>query len=304
MILPVQQDDDLARDFIQADKVTGAIHVWWLGQSGFLVKWNGQGMVLDPYLSDSISRKAASAGYPMPRISERVIDPLRLRGVDVVVCTSLAPDRFDPETILPLRAANPSLKLVVPAGAEQAAEDLLGAAAPPILPVDAGTYVQNGDFDIHGIHAAVPKIHRNASGHCEALGYVVSFGSFTLFHSGQTVWHQSLVKEVRRWPVNLAFLPIHGGATTRNGKVESLNGFQAATLARAISASMAIPCHYDLFDDGNVSTEEFTSCSERLAQRFRVMELGQRMTMGPLTDPSGGKALPSEPFAKGSGLGY
>ena len=67
---------------------------------------------------------------------------------------------------------------------------------------------------------------------------------------------------------------------------------------------MAIPCHYDLFDDGNVSTDEFTSCSERLAQRFRVMELGQRMTMGPLTDPSGGKALPSEPFARGSGLGY
>ncbi len=35
-----------------------------------------------------------------------------------------------------------------------------------------------------------------------------------------------------------------------------MNGFEAAALSKAISASLVIPCHYDLFDVGNSSTPE------------------------------------------------
>lgn len=303
MITPVQKDEEFVADFQEADNVTGAVHVWWVGQSGILIKWNGYGLLVDPYLSDSLTRARRGTDQPMNRVSERVVDPLSLKEVDVVACTSLRPDRFDPETILPLRAANPTLKLLLPAGCANEAGEALGTAAPPIATVNAGTYTSLSPFDFHGIDAATPKIRRDEFGNSKDLGFVVVFGPFTVFLSGETIWHTHLVKQVRRWTINLAILPINGDRKTGD-LGDSLNGFEAAALAKAISTSIAIPCHYDLFDTGNVSTDEFISCSERLGQRQRILKLGQRMTMGPISEPGAGKAPPSEAHRNEWGLGY
>lgn len=303
MIIPVQKDDDFLTDFHEADRVTGAIHVWWLGHSGFLIKWAGRGILIDPYLSDSVSRASQHTAEPRRRISERVVDPLRLSGIDYVICSNTDPDRFDPETLLPIRAANSGLKIVLPAGRVSEAEAILGSSAPPILPVTAGTYARSEAFDFHGINAATPKIRHDERGNSRDLGYVILFGPFSLFHAGPTVWHTQLVKEVRRWSVNLALLPIDG-ADGNDPRRSSMNGFEAAAFARAVSASLAVPCHYDLFDRGNPTTDEFSSCSDRLGQRYRILKLGQRLTMGPITDPSAGKALPNEPYRDDWGLGY
>ncbi|MDF1850186.1 MAG: MBL fold metallo-hydrolase [Verrucomicrobiales bacterium] len=303
MITPVQKNEEFLSDFHEADKVTGAIHLWWLGQSTVLIKWDGKGLLFDPYLSDSLTRARRGTDSPMTRISERVIDPLLLTGIDLVACTSLEPDRLDAETILPLRASNPNLKLVLPAGAAQEAEDLLGRAAPPILRVNAGTYTSYSSFDFHGIEAATPKIHRDANGHSRELGYVVSFGPFAIYFSGETVWHTNLVKQIRRWPINLGILPISGEVKSGD-RGDSLNGFEAAALSKAISASIVIPCDYDLFEETTTSPDEFSSCCERLGQRSRILKLGQRMTMGPVSDPGAGKALPSDPYQDDWQLGY
>lgn len=300
MIEPVQKNDDFVRDFHDADKVSGAIHVWWLGLSTILIKWDGLGLLIDPYLSDSISRERAGTDNPATRISEPVVDPLKLEGIDYVVCSGADPDRFDSETILPLTAANPNLKVVVPAGIAAEAERELGAAGPAVLSVNAGTYTSAGPFSFHGINAACPKIRRDADGNSLDLGFVLLFGQFSIYYSGKTTWHQNLVKEVRRWPLNLAFLPINGDV---DGS-DTLNGFEAAALSKAISTSLVIPCHYDVFEEGNPSTEEFDVSCKRLAARHRIMKLGQRMTMGTVTDPSAGKAPPSEEYKDDWKLGY
>ncbi len=303
MIVPVQKDEAFLNDFFEADKVTGAIHVWWMGQSGFLLKWNGKGLLIDPYLSDSITRAHSGTANPMNRVSERVVDPLKLSGVDLIAITGDSPDRLDPETIMPLRAANPELRMIVPAGIAQKADHLLGNASPPMHQVNAGTFTSLEGFDFHGIDSANPKMRRNEEGNSKDLGYVIIFGPFAIFHSGETIWHNHLVKQVRRWTINLSFLPINGDVKTGE-RGDTLNGFEAAALAKAISTSIVIPCHYDLFDSGNVTTEEFSSCCERLGQRSRILKLGQRMTMGPITEASAGKALPSEPHRDDWGLGY
>ncbi len=300
MIEPVQKNEDFVKDFHDADNVSGAIHVWWLGLSTILIKWDGIGLLFDPYLSDSVSRERSGTENPATRISACVVDPLKLAGIDYVVCSNSDPERLDSETILPLRAANPGLKLVVPAGIAKDTERKLGAAGPPVLSVNAGTYTSGGPFDFHGINAACPKIRRDSDGNSLDLGYVVLFGQFSIFFSGKTTWHQNLVKEVRRWPLNLAFLPINGSADAS----DTLNGFEAAALSKAISSSLVIPCHYDVFEEDNPTTDEFENSCKRLATRHRIMRLGQRMTMGPVTDPSAGKAPPSEKYNEDWKPGY
>ena len=97
MIIPVQKDLELVQDFNSADNVTGALHVWWLGHSGFLLKWKGVGIVIDPYLSDSMALQYKGRGRGWPRMTERVVDPLLLSGVDILISTQNHLSHLDPE---------------------------------------------------------------------------------------------------------------------------------------------------------------------------------------------------------------
>ena len=302
MIVPVQKDLELVEDFQEADDVTGALHLWWIGHSGFLLKWNGVGILIDPYLSDSLS-VAHEREEPWPRMTERVVDPLTLSGIDLLLCSHNHLSHLDPETILALRSASPTMKLVIPGGIHRIVDHELGTAGPPLLSLDAGSFVDAGDVEIHGINAANPEIQTDDRGSTRNLGFVITMGPFAVYFSGDTLWHSSLVKEVRRWNLNLAILPI-SGCDPGAGTSHNLNGFEASALAKAVSASLVIPCHFDMFPKDTVSPEEFIYCCERLDQRYRVLQPGMRVTMGPMLDPSSGKAMPTEAHSSDWGLGY
>ena len=109
MIRPIQQDDAFLADLDRAgsEAAPDSLHVWWLGQSGFLLQWQGQRLLLDPYLSDSLTRKYATTDKPHVRMTERVVDPSRLSGITVVTASHAHTDHLDPETLLPLAQSNP-----------------------------------------------------------------------------------------------------------------------------------------------------------------------------------------------------
>ena len=75
LIEPRLSDDALLADVAAAGG--DRRHVWWLGQSGFLVV-TGRHLLFDPYLSDSLTRKYADTERPHVRMTRRVIDPARL----------------------------------------------------------------------------------------------------------------------------------------------------------------------------------------------------------------------------------
>ncbi|MCB1230205.1 MAG: MBL fold metallo-hydrolase, partial [Verrucomicrobiae bacterium] len=244
--------------------------------------------------SDSLTIKYATTDKPHVRMTERVIDPGRLDMVDVTTSSHNHTDHLDAETLLALKVANPNLKLVLPEANVDFARKRLGPMGPEMLPVDAGTFVQAGPFEIHGITAAHNDIEYDENGHSRFLGFVARFGDFAIFHAGDTLWHDSLVREIRRWPINVAFLPINGNRPER-GVAGNLNGLQAAALAKAIGAAVAIPCHYHQFEFNTEEPDEFVSACERLDQRYKVMQCGEHYVTGPMVDPSTGEAAPTEP---------
>src|ERR1700693_3055331 len=77
-------------------------HLWWLGQSGFLLTWRGKRILMDPYLSDSLTKKYAGTSRPHTRISERVIDPDLLQRISMVTSSHNHTDHLDAETLVPL----------------------------------------------------------------------------------------------------------------------------------------------------------------------------------------------------------
>ncbi len=232
-----------------------------------------------------------------------MVDPLSLTDIDYVLLSGAFPDRYDIDTLLPIRAANPQLRIGMPAGIESQVEDAMGSSAAHLFGINAGTYVEMAPFTFHGINSATPKIYRDESGNSKALSYVINFGPFSIFYGSETIWHTNLIKEARRWPINLAILPIIGEESLMEGS-KSFNGFQAATFAKAISTSLVIPSSYQTLDHSDVTSHEFATCCERLEQRYRLLQHGQRLTMGPVTDPSAGKATDTQPYQKQYGLGY
>ena len=87
-------------------------YLWWLGQSGFLLQWKGKRVLMDPYLSDSLTKKYASTDKPHVRMSERVIDPELLKNILIVSSSHNHTDHLDAETLIPIFKDNPGIKFI------------------------------------------------------------------------------------------------------------------------------------------------------------------------------------------------
>ena len=138
MIKPVLQDDALLADVAAARREGGKLHLWWLGQSGFLVQWQGRHLLLDPYLSDSLTRKYAGTDKPHVRLTERVVAPERLGFVEVVTSSHNHTDHLDAETLGPILRAKPSVAVLVPEANRAATAERLQVAADSLHGLDAG----------------------------------------------------------------------------------------------------------------------------------------------------------------------
>ncbi|MEE3219811.1 MAG: MBL fold metallo-hydrolase, partial [Planctomycetota bacterium] len=57
MIVPALKDDALLADVAAARTDNREFHLWWLGQSGFLLQWQGRHLLMDPDLTDSLTKK-------------------------------------------------------------------------------------------------------------------------------------------------------------------------------------------------------------------------------------------------------
>lgn len=274
MIEPVLQNDAFLADVLATHKETRHFHLWWLGQSGFLLQWQGKHLLFDPYLSDSLTKKYAATDKPHVRMTGRIVAPERLDFINVVTSSHAHTDHLDAETLIPLMQANPKLELVIPEGNRELVVDRLKTVAEFPRGLDAGQFTTVGPFRIHAVPAAHENIEQDAGGRHKFLGYVVEFGPWTVYHSGDTVLYDGMVEWLRRWPIDVALLPINGRAPERR-VAGNLNGPEAATLARDIGARLVIPCHYEMFEFNTATPDEFVSTCGRLSQPHRVLRAGE-----------------------------
>ena len=70
-------------------------------------------MLIDPYLSDSLTKKYAETDKPHVRISELVIHPEDLPSIDFITSSHNHTDHLDAETIMPIIKKNPSCKMYI-----------------------------------------------------------------------------------------------------------------------------------------------------------------------------------------------
>ena len=79
LIKATKKDQELVREMDNLASDEKHFHLWWLVQSGYLLLWKGKRILIDPYLSDSLTKKYAATAKPHIRMSERVVDPSLLK---------------------------------------------------------------------------------------------------------------------------------------------------------------------------------------------------------------------------------
>ena len=258
---------------------------WWLGQSGFLIQWQGKHLLFDPYLSDSLTKKYASTDKPHVRMTEQVIAPERLNFIQVATSSHNHTDHMDAETLMPLLSVNPNLKLILPEANRELVAARLGLDASQALGLDAGSQKSVSEFEFHGIPAAHETWNTNKSGQHHCLGYIVRFGPWTVYHSGDTVLYEGIENWLQHWRIDLALLPINGRRPERR-VAGNLWGREAAQLAKNIGARMAIPCHYEMFEFNTASPKEFSQKCREIKQPFCLLRAGEGWTSPAKPDQS------------------
>jgi L-ascorbate metabolism protein UlaG (beta-lactamase superfamily) len=275
MIQPFQADDQFLADVAAARRDPARLQLWWLGQSGFLVQWQGSHLLLDPYLSDSLTEKYANSDKPHIRMTARVIAPERLDFIDVVTSSHNHTDHLDADTLLPLMRANPNLQLVIPAANRSFVARRLGCEPNWPIGLDAGVSTTVDPFTLTGIPAAHEELEQDELGRHRFLGLIIQAGAWTLYHSGDTLWYDGLVQALQHYAIDIALLPINGHSPERR-VAGNLNGVEAAQLAHAIHAGLVLPCHYEMFTFNTASPDPFVAECERLGQPYGLLRAGER----------------------------
>jgi L-ascorbate metabolism protein UlaG (beta-lactamase superfamily) len=278
LIEPKLRDEAFLADVQAADRHPDRLNVWWLGQSGFLVKHRSAHLLLDPYLSDSLTRKYEGTDKPHTRLTRRVVAPERLNFVDLITSSHNHTDHLDAETILPILEVQPNLRILVPEANLEFAAGRLGISVERLNAIEVGRSVSIPPFHLHAIPSAHETIETDSLGRHKHIGFVVEVGNWTIYHSGDTVRYPGMVEHLRRWDIDLALLPINGRDPDR-GVPGNLTGTEAVQLAREIGAELVVPCHYGMFEFNTVPPEEFVEAAKSAGQVYRLLENGERLSL-------------------------
>ena len=275
MIKPALQGEAFLADVRDAASSQDDLHIWWLGQSGFLVQWRGSHLLFDPYLSDSLSRKYAATDKPHTRMTGLVISPDALDFIDLTTSSHNHTDHLDAETLTALIQVNPKMELLVPSANRTFAAERLNVDPDQLKAIDSGQSIALGPFELHAVPAAHEDLAKDNLGRHQFVGYVAKLGPWTVYHSGDTIPYDGMEANLRQWKIDVALLPINGRRPERR-VAGNLWGREAANLAKAISARTVIPCHYDMFEFNTESPEEFETACQELGQAHQTIRAGQR----------------------------
>ncbi len=250
-------------------------YLWWLGQSGYLLQWQGKRVLIDPYLSDSLTKKYITTEKPHTRMSELVVRPELLKNISIVTSSHTHTDHLDAETLIPVLENNPGIQFIIPeANRNFVAERVQCDKHFPIGLNDKQSVLVDG-FTFHGIPAKHNEIDRDENGNCKYMGYVIGFGNYKIYHSGDTLWFDEMADLLKPFLVDVALLPVNGNKPERK-VAGNLNCKEAAELGKTINAKCVIPCHYDMFEFNTVDVNEFVNEAKKINQPYKVLKSGER----------------------------
>jgi L-ascorbate metabolism protein UlaG (beta-lactamase superfamily) len=278
LLLAYKKDEELIAemDALMNDKHN--FHLWWLGQSGYLLQWKGKRILIDPYLSDSLTKKYRDTEKPHTRMSELIVKPELLKNISVVTSSHNHSDHLDAETLIPVLKNNPGIQFIIPEANRDFVAERVKCKKDFPVGLSDGQSATIDEFTFHGIPAKHNEIERDENGNCKYMGYVIGFEKYKIYHSGDTLWFDGMENLLKPFLVDVAILPVNGSEPSRK-VAGNLDSREAAQLGKEIGAKWVIPCHYDMFTFNTADVNEFVSEAKKIGQPYKVLHGGEHFSI-------------------------
>jgi L-ascorbate metabolism protein UlaG (beta-lactamase superfamily) len=276
VIKAIRKDQELLQDILQQAN-SDALHIWWLGQSGYLFQYKGKRALIDPYLSDSLTKKYEGTEKPHVRISEKVIDPSLLPSIDLVSSSHNHTDHLDAETLIPVLQKNPACTIIIPEANRAFVCNRLQIEQDKPIGLNDGMTHEEGWISLTAIPAAHNEIDCDEKGNCHYLGYIINIAGMNIYHSGDTLLYAGMEDRIKAFQPKLALLPINGNDPSRK-VAGNLNAAEAVQLAKKCGIQCIVPCHYDLFAFNTANVNTFIAIAKEMEQPYLVLDLGGKIS--------------------------
>jgi L-ascorbate 6-phosphate lactonase len=236
----------------------------WFEQSHFaIVRPSGMVAHIDPFLSRSV--KPENHIYPEP-----LVEPGQVRA-DMVLLTHDHRDHTDPDTIRPLREANPDCLFLGPAEAIQHCLDACGVESNRCLRMAAGDVRRAGEFTLLAVYAENTSEHDRTT----HLGYVVQVGGMRIYVVGDTRCgveeYEEKLGDVTGLRPDVLLVPINPGYNNPGPE-------GAARLVELTDPVVIVPCHYGCFKHNTIDPREFVDALPPTRRNaVRLMQRGERL---------------------------
>ncbi len=276
MIEPWKSGRTLLDEIDDTHPAPGTVAVWWLGQSGFLLRSAGATLVVDPYLSDHLTRKYEGTERPHVRMTRAPLRGADLSGVALVLASHKHSDHLDPGTVTELLAASPAARLLVPASLVEYAAGL-GLPGDRLVGLVAGQVFETPGVSVRAVPSAHEGLDTDGRGRHLYLGFVIETGGLRFYHSGDGLAHDGLAAAIGPEPLDVMFLPVNGRDPAR-GVPGNMTAAEAVDLANVVRPRFVVPHHYEMFTFNTVPVAGFESEARRLRPgvEARVLRCGER----------------------------
>lgn len=217
MIQPVKSGQALIEEIDTTLSETPVL--WWLGHSGFVVRFATITFYVDPCFSTRPGQT---------RLIAAPLSGAEVRNADMILSTNAQTRHLDAATLIPMLQGSKNAKLVLPKGAAGKAH-AAGIPYERMTTTDADLRVEyfksNLYARIYAVPAAHPQLDWTAATGYRYLGYLMRFGRWTIYHAGDCVPYEDLADRLRPYNVTVALLPwaalTFRSATLRNWRATS-----------------------------------------------------------------------------------
>ena len=270
--ITIEKYHDL-REFVKTKNAPlNEIQIAWIGQAGFIFKYGNKLLILDPYLSDYLSKKYNGKLFPHTRLMKIPINPENISNLDYILCSHAHSDHMDPETISILSDLNPNVKIIIPA-AEHKEAIQRGAKSHQILPLNDGNRIKlDDDIEITGIAASHESLKINQKGEHHYLGFIIDFNGVRIYHSGDCVPYDGLIEKLMGSKIDIALLPINGRDEYRlkNNIMGNFYVSEVLDICKSAKIPFLIVHHFGMFAYNTVTKEVLENLRALNSPQFQI----------------------------------
>lgn len=273
----------MTKEFVLNTELTDSqAALFYLGQEGFLIKYQERYFLIDPYLSDYVDRNCWTKEVPWCRKYPAPIQADELDFIDYILCTHDHFDHADPDTLAVLAQKNPNAKFLAPYPVQNtllsygiSPEQMIGAIADQPISFSLPSGEAGSILPIPSAHE---ELHQDEDGHYKELGYKITLGSLSFYHAGDCCIYDGLAQ--RLIDTDVMMLPVNGRSYYKlhNDIIGNMNAEEAVLLAKEANAGLLIPMHYDLYEVNCISPVAFVDALSQYnpQQKFHMFTPGER----------------------------